>query len=41
MSCAVNLGDRGKRGFKVGGEKERKERLYVLRERRKKSKISV
>jgi translation initiation factor IF-2 len=33
MSCAVNLGDRGKRGFKRSREEKRKEkRLYVLRE---------
>jgi hypothetical protein len=33
MSCAVNLGDRGKRGFKRSrrGEKERKEALRVER----------
>jgi hypothetical protein len=33
--CAVNLGDRGKRGFKEVGRRERKEKeLYVLREKR-------
>jgi translation initiation factor IF-2 len=42
MSCAVNLGDRGKKeaSKEVGEEKRKRKRLYVLRER-KKSKISM